>query len=111
MQASSSSGVISKVYVGENLDMIPISVGSDINSGFCDYYYQTYSNDVIIARSAYDSEVNAGLAYIDATRSQSYKDGIYGTRLAFRGDIIVEDDVQAFRSIPITNLSSSPITP
>ena len=112
VQASTSSGYISKVSVGENLDMVPAAVYATDSTGFCDRYYMLRaSNALVLARSCLGSTSSGGVAYAIAYYLASYTGSFCGSRLAFRGDIIVEDDVQAFRSIPITNLPSSPVSP
>ena len=112
VQAGTSSGYISKVSVGENLDMVPIDVGVTSRTGFCDRYAMLRtSNVLVLVRSYYISHSYGGVAYAYAYLDASDSNANFGSRLAFRGDIIVEDDVQTFRSIPITNLPISPVSP
>lgn len=112
VQAGTSSGYISKVSVGENLDMVPIDVGATNQARFCDNYVSSRAtNALVLARSCYGSDMYGGVAYADASREASFTRSTYGSRLAFRGDIIVENDVPTFRSIPITNLPVSPVSP
>lgn len=98
VQAGTSSGYISKVSVGENLDMVPIDVGASKTTGFCEYYSEeeNKNNPFVMMRG--------GLSYALFNCDASFNSSSRGSRLAFRGDIIVESDVQTFRSIPITNL-------
>lgn len=102
--AGTIGGYISKVFVGENLDMVPTAAGASESTGFCDYYLQTSLTGLVFARSYSDSGTSGGVAYANANLDAWYPDMYYGSRLAFRGDIIVEDDIQAFRSIPVTNI-------
>ena len=111
VQAGPYSGYIFKVSVGENLDMVPTAMGGSGSTGFCDDYFQSSGNDIILARSFYASYTSGGVACANAYYVASDSHKYYGSRLAFRGDIIVEDDVQTFRSIPITNLPINPVSP
>ena len=111
VQAGDESGYISKVSIGENLDMVPIVVGASSNTGFCDYYYQGPNNARVLARSCDGLHTNGGVAYAYTSLRASDANSDCGSRLAFRGDIIVEDDIQAFRSISVTNIKVSPVCP
>lgn len=111
VQAGTSTGYISKVSVGENLDMVPTAADGSDSTGFCDGYFQKMGNAIVCARSRDSSSAVGGVAgaYAYYGSSDPYTD--FGSRLAFRGDIIVEDDIQAFRSIPVTNIEVPPICP
>lgn len=111
VQAGTSSGWISKVSVGEHIDMVPLAVDVPDLGGFFDYYWQSSGISLVLKRSSSGSHPYGGVAYANAYYDASFTFSSIGSRLAFRGDIIVEDDVQAFRSIPITNLPSSPVSP
>ena len=111
VQAYESNGYILKVSVGENLDMVPTAVDATNSIGFCDLYGQSSRNAIVLTRSYFDSLLEGGVACVNAVYDASSSYAHIGSRLAFRGDIIVEDDVQAFRSIPITNLPISPVSP
>lgn len=87
VQAGSSDGYISKVSVGENLDMVPIAVGATIQTGFCDYYGGSSKNALVLARSASGSTAGGGVAFANAYYGASYMDSYFGSRLAFRGTI------------------------
>lgn len=113
VQAGTSSDFISKVSVGEHLDMVPTATEASRINGFCDYYIQSSSNALVLARSYVISHVYGGVAFASAYHDASYTDSNYGSRLAFRGDIIVENDVPTFRSIPVSNdgYGDNPVSP
>lgn len=111
VQAGTLSGHISKVSVGENLDMVPTAVDVINSIGFCDLYSQSSRNALVLARSYYGSLSYGGVACANATLAAPNAYSGFGSRLAFRGDIIVEDDVQAFRSISVTNIKVPPVCP
>lgn len=99
VQAGTSSGFISKVSVGENLDMVPIAVGSSVDSGFCDYYSQYSGNALVLARSCYVSDTDGGVAYAFASYDASKTSSYYGSRLAFRGTINEIESSTEFKAI------------
>ena len=87
VQAGTSSGYISKVSVGENLDMVPIAVDAISQTGFCDYYSESSLNACVLARSCYESHENGGVALADADTGASVSYASSGSRLAFRGTL------------------------
>lgn len=87
VQAGTSSGYISKVSVGENLDMVPVSADASYSTGFCDYYYQSSNSSLVLARSYSGFGVTGGVAYVDAIGVASGAFSFSGSRLAFRGTI------------------------
>lgn len=103
VQPVTSNGYISKFSVGEHLDLVPVAVGASDSAGFCDRFIQMSGNLHVLGRSSYSSDLDGGVAFADATHATLSLSGSCGSRLAFRGDIIVENDVPTFRSIPITN--------
>lgn len=87
VQAGTSDGYISKVSVGENLDMVPVAVGASESTGFCDYYWQTSGNSLVLSRCYHSSDKRSGVAFAEAlTEASAWYIG-YGSRLAFRGTI------------------------
>ena len=111
IQACTSDGFISKVSVGENLDMVPIATYAISTSGFCDQCAVSSNKDAVLSRSSYGMYAHGGVAYANVFYFASLFTSLVGSRLAFRGDIIVENDVQAFRNISITNLPTGGISP
>ena len=86
VQAPLSGGYISKVSVGDNLDMVPTAVGASATTGFCDSYSQR-SGSHVLARSAGASGGYGGVAYADTWEIASSGSLYHGSRLAFRGTI------------------------
>lgn len=113
VQAGTSDGYISKVLVGENLDMVPVSAEASSSTGFCDYYYQSSANSRVLTHSGNDLRSEGGVAVANASNGSGLSGPFYGSRLAFRGDIIVENDVPTFRSIPVSNdgYGDNPVSP
>lgn len=91
-----------KLRIGNKLDMIPFDVNESSGStttGFCDgQYYSTATNRVVL-RSCHYSSAYGGVAYLDTGNSDSDTNSNFGSRLAFRGNIIEEKNVQTFLSL------------
>jgi hypothetical protein len=85
----SSDGYISKVLFGENLDLIPTTAGGSETTRFCDYYYEDTSNTIVI-RSGSKASTFGGVAYVTANSTTTASSSSCGTRLAFRGEIVIE---------------------
>lgn len=99
VQARGISGWITKVAVGEHLDMVPTAVGASDTTGFCDRYWQSSSNSCAVMRSYSGSYTDGGVAFADAVSEASYIALYIGSRLAFRGEIVEAESVEAFRAI------------
>ena len=87
VQAGTSEGWISKVSVGENLDMVPIDCDATNLTGFCDYHNGPLENALVLARSYYGSFAYGGVACANAYDAASHFSISFGSRLAFRGTI------------------------
>ena len=86
MQAGTSDGWITKLAVGEYMDVVPTAVGGSDTTYFSDYYYQT-SGSRVLFRSWYDANSDGGVACAYARSGASDAYGHVGARLAFRGKI------------------------
>ena len=95
----SSDGYISKVLIGENLDMIPTAASGSITEGYCDFYYQTGSSNRVFTRSCYGMTLGGGVAYALAYYGSSYTSSDCGSRLAFRGTLVEAASVSAFKAL------------
>ena len=90
VQACTVSGYISKIAVGEHLDVICKTASGSETTGFCDNYYQSSSNSRVVLRSNYNSYTHGGVAYAGAGSDSSGSYSDYGSRLAFRGEYVIE---------------------
>ena len=102
---SSTSGWVYpiKLRLGNKLDMFPFDIMQDgsgsSNTGFCDGQYYSFDNDLVVLRSCDFSGAYGGVACVQALYSDSNADTSVGSRLAFRGNIIEEKNVQTFLSL------------
>lgn len=104
------SGYPKKMKFGRYLDLIVTTDDTKNGSssvGYCDYQWwpgSTNSEPRVVRRSAGKSNTKGGVAYADASSSASSTGGFdYGSRLAFRGSLVEEKDVETFKAITITN--------
>lgn len=92
-----------KLRLGNKLDMFPFDIRQDgsgsSNTGFCDGQYYGVDNDLVVLRSCGSSDASGGVAYLQASNSDSDTGSYCGSRLAFRGNIIEEKNVQTFLSL------------
>lgn len=92
-----------KLRLGNKLDMFPFDIRQDgsgsTNTGFCDGQYYNVDTDLVVLRSFDNSDASGGVAYLQAYYSDSYSYSNFGSRLAFRGNIIEEKNVQTFLSL------------
>lgn len=77
---------ITRILIGENLDLVPVGTYGNASRGFCDYYYSSSSSSNILVRSCYDNGDMCGVAYTDTHDTNLFSNPYYGTRLAYRGD-------------------------
>lgn len=98
-----------KMKFGRYLDLIATTDNKKDKSssvGYCDYQWwpgSTSSYPRVVRRSNYGSDTDGGVAYARAYNSASDTFSYYGSRLAFRGSLVEETDVETFKAITITN--------
>lgn len=85
-----SSGYITKLLFGENIDLIPTAVNGSSKTGFCDYYIQPSDISYVARRSSSNSSTDGGVAYVDLNLHSQNTNTHSGSRLAFRGNIVIE---------------------
>lgn len=86
---------------GEHLDLVmkPNTTSGTTSTGFCDYQYFSGSANQVVRRSCSSSGAGGGVACLDADDSASYTGSYIGSRLAFRGTIIEEKDIETFKAL------------
>lgn len=91
-----------KLRIGNKLDMISFNISESSGStttGFCDEQYYSTSTNRVVLRSCGNSYASGGVAYLNTNYSDSYTSSNCSSRLAFRGNIIEEKNVQTFLSL------------
>ena len=93
VQGINGSGYcIGRVRFGRYADVIASKLTSDNsrwNQNYCDINYYTHSSSRVVCRSYYGAYANGGLVYSSAYDASSLSYTHIGTRLAFRGVIVI----------------------
>ena len=86
---------------GEHLDLVmkPNTTSGTTSTGFCDSQYFSGSSNSVVRRSYDDSYAYGGVACLYADLSDSGTYSYIGSRLAFRGTIIEEKNIETFKAL------------
>lgn len=95
----SQSAYISKIHVGEHLDVLPSEVNGSSTTCFCDQYYVASSSERRIARSGKGNSVSSGISFIVVPSITMANEREYTSRLVFRGTIVEEQNTDNFNSL------------
>ena len=88
IQAYLSSGVISRVFMGPYLDMVPTGLTGSLSQGYCDYFNMIPSAyGGVVVRSHYSANAFSGLASLDCSFSEVSTNTACCTRLSYSGDV------------------------
>ncbi|WP_350006669.1 hypothetical protein, partial [Phocaeicola massiliensis] len=103
VNAGTSDGWITNVAAekGPFFDMVPTQVGGSETTHYSDYYWQSSSNSLVLARSYSDSNTHGGVAFAAAGFDASGTGSVFGSRLAFRGVIREAESVSAFKALSV----------
>lgn len=103
VQAHQHSGTFypTVMVFGEHLDLVmkPNTTSGTTSTGFCDSQYFSESSNQVVRRSYYYSDADGGVACLGAGSSASSTGSGIGSRLAFRGTIIEEKDIETFKTL------------
>lgn len=87
-------GYIKRVRNGRFCDIVPTATGgtgAGSNYRYADYNYYSSSSGRVLGRSSGNGGVFGGLAYADANSASSHSHTSVGSRLAFRGNIEIQE--------------------
>ena len=86
---------------GEHLDLVmkPNATSGTTSTGFCDSQYFSGSSNQVVRRSCGGSGASGGVAYLGTYVSASVSYSDIGSRLAFRGTIIEEKNIETFKAL------------
>lgn len=86
---------------GEHLDLVmkPNTTSGTTSTGFCDSQYFSEISNQVVRRSCNNSGADGGVACLYASGSASGTSTYVGSRLAFRGTIIEEKDIETFKAL------------
>lgn len=88
----------SAIYIGSWMDLMPVSKGNSTSTTyFCDSYGASSgsfpSRQPHFARSGIINDTKGGISFL-GNPEYGFTDDQYGSRLAFRGDYIIVDNIQ-----------------
>lgn len=86
---------IGRVRFGRFMDVIPSKCTSDNsawNKNYSDTFFYEDTKCRMVKRASYNGYAYGGLVYADARFASSLSDGGCGSRLAFSGTIVFDDD-------------------
>lgn len=98
-KASLSTNYITKMMFGDCCDLIPTAASGSETTGFCDYYGGSNSSDRVVRRSCNNTDTDGGVACVFARDYSSDTSSSYGSRLAFRGNCIINNNVEEFKNL------------
>ena len=86
---------------GEHLDLVmkPNTTSGTTSTGFCDSQFFSESPNQVVLRSCNYFYADGGVAYLNTKYSASDAGSSIGSRLAFRGTIIEEKDIETFKAL------------
>ena len=99
---NNTSGYIKNILAEEGgsfFDVLPTNNGGSSNIWYTDYFYGIASTDCLLIRGSLDIQKCGPIALYCLGFNSG--DTNITSRLAFRGSIIVEEDVEAFKALPV----------
>ena len=70
-----------------------------IRDSYCDEFVPSSSKSRVVLRSSYSANAQGGVSYANCGNDSSYASVNNGSRLAFRGQIVVAGSVEAFKAL------------
>ena len=80
------------------MDMTPVAVNGSSTTYYSDYYYTNGNAGRVVYRGDYSAYAHGGVSYAYASNDASYSFTYVGSRLAFRGKIVVAESVAAYKA-------------
>lgn len=91
---------ITGVYHGKYMDVVPVgTVNGSSSTYYADKYWVSGSTRRVVARGCSVANAGGGVSYANASYDSSNSDTYRGSRLAFRGKIVMAESVEAFKSL------------
>ena len=97
---TSSDQWITGVAHGKYMDLVPVGTGNGSSSThYCDKYYYSTAASRVVYRGSYSANAAGGVSCSYANNDASHADTNRGSRLAFRGKIVMAESVAAYKAI------------
>lgn len=92
---------ITGVFHGKYMDVVPVgTVNGSSSTYYTDKYWVSGSAGRVVYRGYYYAIANGGVSSANALYDSSSSDAHRGSRLAFRGKIVMAESAEAFKSLP-----------
>jgi len=100
IKTSSVGGYMIKVYHQKYMDIASVSSATGTSTTYyCDEFVPSSSKSRVVLRSSYNAFAQGGVSYAHCGFDSSNAYVYYGSRLAFRGQIVVAGSVEAFKAL------------
>ena len=93
-----ATGWINGVTQGKYMDVVPAAISGSSTTYYCDYYSYSGSTGRVVYRGYNYASAHGGVSYANASSDASYSNTNVGSRLAFRGKIVVAESVAAYKA-------------
>ena len=100
IKTSSVGGYMIKVYHQKYMDIASVSSATGTSTTYyCDEFVPSSSKSRVVLRSHNHASALGGVSYAYCGSDSSYANVYNGSRLAFRGQIVVAGSVEAFKAL------------
>ena len=101
LSATASGNYVKSVYHQKYMDVINVSNSNGTSTTFyADIQYISNAVNRVVYRSSHCANANGGVSYAYADNDSSNAYASIGCRLAFRGAIVITENVEAFLALP-----------
>lgn len=90
---------ITGVAHGLYMDVVPVGGNGSSSTHYCDYYSISTSTGRVVYRGSSSANAGGGVSFAYASYGASYASASIGSRLAFRGEIVIAASAEAFKAI------------
>jgi len=98
VKGSESAGWINGVVHGRWMDLVPCAVSGSSTTYYSDYYNYSGSTGRVVYRGSNSADAYGGVSCASANSGASHSSTYVGSRLAFRGKIVVAESVAAYKA-------------
>ena len=89
---------ITGVSHGRWMDVVPIGQSGSSTTHYSDKYFLSTSAGRVVYRGSLSANAHGGVSFANAFYDASYSSAFVGSRLAFRGKIVVAESVAAYKA-------------
>ena len=94
-----TNGYIAQMILGEHFDVMAKSLGGGGTSYWCDYSYNNNTGQLVLWGAVAVSGAGAGLGYASSDNAWSDSDSVFGSRLAYYGELTFMSGAELVASV------------